>query len=82
MNLKKMLGQLSSKDFKRSFSLNPENPMNNNIKHIAQSITIKWKSLGHATKASQDARKYQFATDYLSLHSLFVTIMIDDECSF
>ena len=78
----KMLGQLTLKGFERSL-LNPENLMNDNIEHIVKSITTKCRYLGHTTKASQDARKHQFVMmDYFGQHSLFLTIMRDDECSF
>ena len=78
----KSLTKVTAKDFEQSAS-NPDHATNSNVQHIVKSITTSCKSLGHTTEASQYARRHQFPMmDRFSLNSLFLTITLDDKCSF
>ena len=48
-----------------------------------KAVSASCKELGHTKEAAQQARRRCFALqEYFGMHSLFVTITIDDECSF
>ena len=50
---------------------------------FVQAVSASCKELGHTKEAAQRARRRCFALqEYFGMHSLFVTITIDDECSF
>ena len=81
-DFRRTLSRLTTKDFETP-AANSEQPLSNNVEHIVKTITTKCKSLAHTAEATQDARKHQFTMmDHFGVHSLFLTITLDNECTF
>jgi hypothetical protein len=58
-------------------------PQNSTASKFLKAVSASCRSLGHTKEAAQQARRRCFALqEYFGMHSLFVTITIDDECSF
>jgi hypothetical protein len=56
---------------------------NTTAKKFLKAVSASCRHLGVSAEAAQDARRKCFALqDFFGMHSLFVTITIDDECSF
>ena len=56
---------------------------NSHATTFLKAVSTSCRSMGHTKEAAQYARRKCFALqDYFSMHSLFFTITVDDECSF
>jgi hypothetical protein len=60
-----------------------ENDTSTTAKKFLKAVSTSCRHLGMSAEAAKDARRKCFALqDFFGMHSLFVTITIDDECSF
>ena len=60
-----------------------ENDTSTTAKKFLKAVSASCRHLGMSAEAAKVARRKCFALqDFFGMHSLFITITIDDECSF
>jgi hypothetical protein len=83
-----IIGAMSIEDIKNAMEEEEESSSGTRVQDstaskLLKAVSASCKELGHTKEAAQQARRRCFALqEYFGMHSLFVTITIDDECSF
>jgi hypothetical protein len=83
-----IIGAMSIEDIKNAMEEEEESSGGTRVQDstaskLLKAVSASCKELGHTKEAAQQARRRCFALqEYFGMHSLFVTITIDDECSF